>query len=111
MRDSLQLAHEASQVAQTLDERLKALEGKRIRSVGKRARRVVMHFQEDSVDPGGDSGARQRVDVLRLAAAGCPFPARKLEGVGHVEDDRKYKLAHDGDAAHVDRKSTRLNSS
>jgi len=30
----------------------------RIRAIGLRVRRIIVHFHEDSIDPGGDCGAR-----------------------------------------------------
>ena len=62
---------------------------------------IFMHFHKKRVDAGGDSGPRQRRDILALPARSIAQSARQLQTVGGVEDHRIAELAHDHQRAHI----------
>src|ERR1043166_5850446 len=94
-------ADEFVQVAQRREQRGQARERQRVRPVGERALRRFVDFHEDCVHAAGDSGARERFDVLRLPARCTPQTARQLQAVRHVEDDGDAETTHDRERAHV----------
>src|SRR5260370_26223962 len=59
-----------------------------VRPVRKRFGGIVVSLQEDSVNASGNAGASQRLDKLRLAAAGMALPAGKLHGMRHAKNYR-----------------------
>ena len=79
-----------------------SVERQGIRSVRKRLRGIFVHFQKNSVHAHGGSRARQRLDKLRLPAAGFSRAARQLHGMRHVKNHRAAGLAHDRKRTHVD---------
>ena len=78
------------------------IERQRIRAVGKGARGPVVHFEKNRIDSRGASGARQRLDKFRLAAARAALPSRQLHRMRHVKNDRIAGLRHDRKRAHID---------
>ena len=54
----------ASMRDQPPQQRLEQVEAQRVLRVALRARRVLVHFEEDAVHAGRDAGRRQRLDVL-----------------------------------------------
>ena len=85
---------------------LESIERQCVCAVGLCLGGVVVHFEEYPIYSGGDCGARQQWNELRLAAALARLPvvARtctgKLDGVGGVEDYRR-ELSHDCERAHI----------
>ncbi len=61
----------------------------------------IVHFNEEAVNAGGNSGAREERNVFGLAAADAVGRGRLLHRVGGIEDDRR-ETAHDGQRAKVD---------
>src|SRR5256886_82993 len=57
--------------------------------------------KKDGIDARGYAGAGQRLNELRLAAAGVTLPARKLPGMRYVKDNRITGPLHDGEGAHI----------
>ena len=53
-----------------MQQRTKLFQRQRVRTIGKRLRGIIVHFQEQSIHARGRAGARQRLDKFRLAAAG-----------------------------------------
>src|SRR2546426_6823608 len=80
-----------------------------------------MDFHEKSFTPNGHGGPGERRHEFPPPGGACARPARQLDAVGRIEDDRIAEPAHDRQRAEVrdevvipergDRKSTRLNSS
>ena len=62
---------------------------------------IVVDFEEDAVDAGGDGGAGEQGDEFWLSAGDSVGGGGGLDGVGSVEDDGG-EGAHDGERAHVD---------
>src|ERR1700677_3538346 len=95
-------AHERCELQDFFEQRAELRERQRVRAVGKRLGGIVVDFEKDSIDPRSGSGASERLDEFRLAAAGFSFAAGQLDGMSHVEDDGIAEFAHDGKRAHVD---------
>src|SRR6202167_5199729 len=95
-------AHERGEIQDFFEQRAKLRERERVRAVRESLSGIVVDFEKDSIDPRGGSGARERLDEFRLAAAGFSFAAGQLDGMSHVEDDGIAEFAHDGKRAHVD---------
>ena len=83
------------------EERLEEFEVEGVGAVGFGVGRIVMDFDEESIDAGGDGGAGEQRDELGLAAADSVGGGRLLHGVRGVKDDGR-ELAHDGERAEVD---------
>ena len=73
---------------QPAEQRFEQVEAQRVLRVALRARGLLVHFEEDAVDAGGDAGRRQRLDVLREPGGDAVAAARQLQAVRDVEDDR-----------------------
>ena len=86
---------------QRFKQRLKELEVERVGAIGLGVRRIVVDFDKESVDAGGDGGAREQRNELRLAATDSVGRRGLLHGVSAIEDDRR-ELAHDGERAEID---------
>ena len=71
-------------------------------AVGEGGGGIVVGFEENAVDAGGDAGAGERFDEFGLAAAGVALAAGELHGVRDVEDDRIAEFVQDREGAHVD---------
>ena len=84
-----------------LKQRFEAIEVESVRAVGFGVGGIVVNFEEDAVDAGGNGGAREYGDELRLAAGDAVRGGGCLHGVRAVEDDGG-EGAHDGQRAHVD---------
>ena len=84
-----------------LEQGLEVIEVESVGSVGFGVGGIVVDFQEDAVDAGGNGGAREYGDELRLAAGDAIGSRWCLHGVRAVEDDGG-ECAHDGERAHVD---------
>jgi hypothetical protein len=84
-----------------LEQGLEAIEVESVGSIGFGVGGIVVDFQEDAVDAGGNGGAREYGDELRLAAGDTVRSGGCLHGVRAVEDDGGER-AHDGERAHVD---------
>jgi hypothetical protein len=89
------------ELQKSFQERLQPVEVEGVRSVGFCLGGVVVDFEEDAIDPGGDRGACQNGNELRLSAGDSVAGRGGLDGVGAVEDDGGH-LAHDGQGADVD---------
>ena len=72
---------------------LEAIEGEGVGTITLGAGRVVVGFEEEAVNSGGDGGAGKDWDELRLAAADAVACAGGLNAVSGVED-------HGGEGAH-----------
>src|SRR5215469_16990459 len=86
---------------ESFEDGLEAVQVERVGSVGLGLGGIVVDLEEDAVDPGGDGGAGEDGDELRLAAGYAVGGGRRLDGVGGVEDDGRHGT-HDGQRAHVD---------
>src|ERR1700683_1111285 len=95
-------AYERCELQDFFEQRAELSQWQRFRAVGESFRGIVVDFEKDSIDARSGSGARERLDEFRLAAAGFSFAAGQLHGMGHVEDNRVSEFAHDGKSAHVD---------
>ena len=62
---------------------------------------VVVDFEEDAVDAGGDGRAREDGDEFRLTAGDSVGGGGCLDGMSAVEDYGRER-AHDGQRAHID---------
>jgi hypothetical protein len=80
---------------QCLQQRTQAIEPEGVGAVGLGVGRVVVDLQKQAIDSGGDGGAGEQRDELRLAAADAVGGRGLLHGVGAVEDHRR-KAAQDG---------------
>ncbi len=74
---------------------LEAIEGKGVGTITLGAGRVVVGFEEEAVNSGGDGGAGKNGDELRLTATDSVAGAGGLNAVRGVEDHRG-EGAHDG---------------
>jgi hypothetical protein len=83
------------------EQRLEKFEVEGVGAVGLGVERVVVDFDEETVDAGGDGRAGEQRNELGLAAADSVGGGGLLHRVGGVEDDRG-ELAHDGERAEVD---------
>ena len=83
------------------EQRLEQLEVEGVGAVGFGVGGVVVDFEEEAVDAGGDSGAGEQRNELRLAAADAVGRRGLLHGVGAVKDDGRER-AHDGERAEID---------
>jgi len=72
-----------------------------VSSVGQGRGGIVVDFEKDAVDPGGDSSAGEHGNELGLASGDSVGRRGGLDGVGAVEDDRG-EGAHGRQRAHVD---------
>ena len=72
-----------------------------IGAIGESGGGIVVGFEKNSIDACGDSGAGERLDEFRLAAAGVALATRELNGVSDVEDDGIAEFGEDGKGAHV----------
>jgi len=79
----------------------KLCERKGVGAVGESGGGIVVGFEEDAVDTGGDACAGERFDEFGLAAAGVALAAGELDGVGDVIDDGIAEFCEDGEGAHV----------
>ena len=84
-----------------LKQRLEELEVEGVGSVGFGVGGVVVDFKKEAVDAGGDGGAGEERNELRLAAADTVGRGGLLHGVRAVKDDRGQR-AHDGERAEID---------
>jgi hypothetical protein len=73
----------------------------RVGAVGFGVSWIVMDFEKEAVDAGGDGGARKQGNEFGLAAADAASSGGLLNGVGGVKDDRG-EVAHDGEGAEID---------
>ena len=76
-----------------LEQRLEAIEVESVGAVGFGVGGIVVDFQEDAVDAGGNGGAREHGNELRLAAGDAVGRGGRLHGVRAVEDDRREARA------------------
>jgi len=83
--------------------RFEKVEIEGVGAVGFGAGRVVVDFDEETVDACGDGGAGQQGNELGLAAADTVGRRRLLNRVCGVEDDRR-KVTHDGERTEIDDK-------
>src|ERR1700677_4006806 len=95
-------AHERGEIQDFFEQRAKLRERERVRAVRESLSGIVVDFEKEYVHARGGSGARERLDEFRLAAAGFSFATGQLHRMGHVEDNRVSEFAHDGKRAHVD---------
>jgi len=65
--------------------------------------RIVVDFDEDAVDAGGNRGAREQRNIFGLAAADPVGCRRLLDGVSGIKNDGR-KTAHDGERTEIDDK-------
>ena len=79
-------------------------QGQGIGTVGESGGWIVVGFEEEAIDTGGDAGAGERFDELRLAAAGVALPTRELNGVSNIVDDGIAEFGENRKGAHVDDK-------
>ena len=86
---------------QVFKERPEELKVEGVGAVGFGVGRIVVDFDKETVDAGGDGGAGEERDELRLAAADAVGSRRLLHGVGGVEDDGG-EPAHHGKRAEID---------
>ena len=86
---------------QRFEQRLEQLEVEGVGAVGFGVGRIVVDFEEEAVDAGGDGGAREQRNELGLAAADAVGRRGLLHGVGGVKDDGR-EMAHDGERAEID---------
>ncbi len=77
-------------------------QGQGIGAVGEGGGGIVVSFEKEPIDAGGDSRAGQRFDEFGLAAAGMAQAAGNLDGVSDVVDDGVAELLEDREGAHVD---------
>ena len=82
---------------------LEELEVEGVGAVGLGVGWVVVDFEKESVDSGGDGGSGEQGYELGLAAADAVSGGGLLDGVGSVKDDRCC-AAHDGERAVIDYK-------
>ncbi len=75
---------------------------KGVGTIGKGRGGIVVSFEEDAIDPGGDTGTGERFDEFRLAATGVALTAGKLNGVSDVVNDGVAEFLEDGKCAHID---------
>src|ERR1700691_1368509 len=94
-------AHERGEIQDFFEQRAKLRERERVRAVRESLSGIVVDFEKESVHARGGSGARERLDEFRLAAAGFSFATGQLHRMGHVEDNRVSEFAHDGKRAHI----------
>jgi len=83
-----------------LKKRLEQLEVEGIGGVGFGVGRVVVDFEEEAVDAGGDGGAGEERDELGLAAADSVGGRRLLDRVRGIENHGR-ELAHEGKRAKI----------
>src|ERR1019366_1541842 len=100
-RSALQLPNEGPEIAQPLDERLKAPQRESVRPVGKRPLGIIMNFHKDAIRSRRDPRAGQGLNELGLATAPLSLSAGELERVGDIEENGNFKLLHDRQAPHV----------
>ena len=93
--------HQLPDRVQLRQQRRQAIQRQRIRSIGFRPRRIVMHFDEHSVHSHGACGARQRLDEFRLSAAGVSLLSRQLHRMRHVKNHRASRPGQDRKRAHI----------
>ncbi len=86
---------------QPLEERLQELEDEGVGAVGFSVRRIVVDFDEEAIDAGGDGCAGKERDELWLPAADAVGSGRLLHGVSGIEYDGR-QVAHDGERAEID---------
>src|SRR3974377_465479 len=65
------------------------LERNHIRAIGRCLVRILMSFNKHSCNPDSDRRARENADKLPLSARRRPLPARLLDRVGGIKDDRR----------------------
>ena len=80
----------------------KLSEGQGIGTVGESNSGIVVGFEEEAIDTGGDAGTSERFDKFRLAAAGVALSTGELNGVSDIVDNGITELGEDGEGAHVD---------
>jgi hypothetical protein len=85
---------------QLLEQRLEAIEMESVGAVGLGVGGIVVNFEEDTVDAGGDGGARKDGNELGLAAGDSVGGGGCLDGVRGVEDDRGER-PHDRQRTHI----------
>jgi len=86
---------------QILKERLEQLEIKGVGAVGFGAGGIIVDFEEEAIDAGGDGGASEERNEFRLATADAVGSRGLLDGMGGVEDDWR-KAVHDSEGAEID---------
>ena len=86
---------------QRLQQWLQLIKTQSIRTIRFGMGRIVMHFEEQSIDAGGDGSARQHRNELWLPAGNSICRRWHLHRVRAVEDHRR-ELPHDGQGAHID---------
>src|SRR5208283_4713900 len=71
-RDSFRIpfAHERGELQNFFEHGAELSERKRVRAVRESLGGIVVDFEKDSIDTRGGSGASERLDEFRLAAAG-----------------------------------------
>ena len=77
-------------------------EGQGIGTIGKSGGGIVVGFEEETIDTGGDTGAGERFDEFRLTATGVALSTRELNGVSDIVNDGIAEFGEDGKGAHVD---------
>jgi hypothetical protein len=85
---------------QLLKQRLEPVEVQRIGAIGFGVGGIVVDFQEDAIDAGGDGGACEDGDELGLAAGDSVSGGGRLDGMRAVEDDGRER-SHDRERPHV----------
>ena len=76
----------------------------RVGAVRESLRGIVVHFEKQTVNAGGSSRARERLDELGLAAARVSFSAGQLHRMRHIEDHGIAQFAHNRKRSHVHHK-------
>src|SRR5271163_148213 len=96
------LPRQLRQVLNFLQQGFELRQRQRIRPIAQSLRRIVMHFQKDSVDPRRRTRACQRFNEFRLAATRLPLATGQLHRMRHIENHRIPQLAHDRKRPHID---------
>jgi hypothetical protein len=79
-------AYYCGEFFQALEESGELRKGESVGAVGEGFSRAVVSFEEDAVYACGYAGAGQRLDELRLPAAGVALAAGDLDRMSYVED-------------------------
>src|SRR5208282_5002467 len=94
-------ADEGGEFFDSSEESRELIEGQGVGAVGEGGGGIVVRFDEETIDAGGDAGAGQRLYELRLAAARLALATRKLHGVSDVVDDGIAEALENREGTHV----------
>src|SRR5439155_14593990 len=78
VRGRARLPHDVVDGHQAAEQRLQPIQRQRVLRVASGPRRLVVHFEKDRIDAGGDAGAGESLDVLGLAGADAVAAAGEL---------------------------------